>query len=185
LYFANFDQADLCISKFQRYQHRKAVVTSMKILMDRTLKEIVEQAYEEARLGRNGDFPDRDLVFAEVMADLESDGDAMRYLLGPLFELVTWWAHERKAIEYARRALSVQRRQPAPNIAEPFAAVIFCTADPEKVDYRMRSKWSRVLRYAADYKDLNEPLRDFVKRKGGINKCAGRFARRLGRGRGN
>ena len=113
------------------------------------------------------------------------DRDGIYRYLGPLFELVTWWAHERKAIEYARRALSVQRRQPAPNIAEPFAAVIFCTADPEKVDYRMRSKWSRVLRYAADYKDLNEPLRDFVKRKGGINKCAGRFARRLGRGRGN
>jgi hypothetical protein len=110
------------------------------------------------------------------------DRDGIYRYLGPLFELVTWWAHERKAIEYARRALSVQRRQPVPNIAEPFAAVIFCTADPEKVDYRTRSKWSRVLRYAADYKDLDEPLRDFVKRKGGINKCAGRYARRLGRG---
>ena len=31
-------------------------------------------------------------------------------------------------------------------------------------------------------KDLDEPLRDFIKRKGGINKCAARFARRLGRG---
>ena len=37
---------------------------------------------------------------------------------------------------------------------------------------------SRVLRYAAQYKDLDEPLRDFIKRKGGINKCASRFARR-------
>ena len=110
------------------------------------------------------------------------DRDGIYRYLGPLFELVTWWAHERKAIEYARRALSVQRHQPAPNIAEPFAAVIFCTADPEKVDYRTRSKWSRVLRYAADYKDLNEPLRDFIRRKGGINKCAARYARRLGRG---
>jgi hypothetical protein len=52
----------------------------MKILMDRTLKEIVEQAYEEARLRRIGEFPGRDLVFAETLADLESDGDAMRYL---------------------------------------------------------------------------------------------------------
>ena len=110
------------------------------------------------------------------------DRDGVYCYLGPLFELVTWWAHERKAIEYARRALSVQRRQPVPNIAEPFAAVIFCTADPEKVDYRTRSKWSRVLRYAADYKDLNEPLRDFIKRRGGLNKCAARYARRLGRG---
>ena len=76
------------------------------------------------------------------------------------------------------------RERQVSNIAEPFAAVIFCTADPEKVDYRMRSKWSRVLRYAADYKDLDEPLRDFIKRKGGINKCATRYTSRLGRHRG-
>jgi len=45
----------------------------------------------------------------------------------------------------------------------------------------MRSKWSRALRFAAEYKDLDEQLRNFIKRKGGINKCAARFARRLGR----
>ena len=37
-----------------------------------------------------------------------------------------------------------------------------------------------MLRYAAEYKDLKEPLRDFIRRQGGINKCAARFARRLG-----
>ena len=110
------------------------------------------------------------------------DRDGIYGYLAAVFELVMWWKHEHKAVEYARRALSIQRRQTVPNIAEPFAAVIFCTADPERVDYRMRSKWSRVLRYAADYKDLDEPLRDFIKRKGGINKCGSRFARRLGRG---
>ena len=52
---------------------------------------------------------------------------------------------------------------------EPFAAVILCTADRDKVDERTRSKWSRVLRFAADFKDLDERLRDFIKRKGGIN----------------
>ena len=52
----------------------------MKIRMDKILQEIVEQAYEEARLGRIGGFPDRDVVFAEALADLESQGDAMRYL---------------------------------------------------------------------------------------------------------
>jgi hypothetical protein len=54
--------------------------TSMKIWMDKILEEIVEQAYEEARLGRDRDFVDRDQVFAETLAELESDGDAMRYL---------------------------------------------------------------------------------------------------------
>ena len=110
--------------------------------------------------------------------------DGIYQYLAAVFELVMWWKHEHKAVEYARRALSVQRRQTVPNIAEPFAAIIFCTADPKKVDYRTRSKWSRVLRYAAAYKDLDEPLRDFIKRKGGINKCAIRYTRRLGRGAG-
>ena len=47
---------------------------------NKILQEIVDEGYEEAHLGRTGDFPDRDLVFAEVLADLEIDGDAMRYV---------------------------------------------------------------------------------------------------------
>ena len=58
---------------------------------------------------------------------------------------------------------------------EPFAAVILCTSDPNKVDDRTRSKWSRVLRYAAEFKDLDELLADFIKCRGGVNKCAARF----------
>jgi hypothetical protein len=38
------------------------------------------EAYEDGRLRRIGGFPDRERVFAEALADLESDGDAMRYL---------------------------------------------------------------------------------------------------------
>ena len=45
-----------------------------------------------------------------------------------------------------------------PTTDEPFAAVIFCTADRQKVDKRTRSKWSRALRYAAEYKTTAEPL---------------------------
>jgi hypothetical protein len=76
------------------------------------------------------------------------------------------------------------RRKDLPN-DEPFAAVILCTADRQKVDKRTRSKWSRVLRYAMEYKSSSEPLATFVQRKGGINKCAARFTRCLGqRGRG-
>jgi hypothetical protein len=57
--------------------------------------------------------------------------------------------------------------------------VIFCTADSAKVDKRTRSKWSRVMRYAIEYKSPSEPLAAFIQRKGGINKCAERFARFL------
>jgi hypothetical protein len=110
------------------------------------------------------------------------DRDGIYGYLTAVFELVSWWKHEQKAIQYARRALWLRGHRTLVKEPEPFAALIFCTADPEKVDYRMRSKWSRVLRYAAMYKDLDEPLRDFIKRKGGINKCATRYTRRLGRG---
>jgi hypothetical protein len=39
----------------------------------------------------------------------------------------------------------------------------------------------RVLRYAAEYKTNAEPLAQFVRRKGGIHKCAERFTRCLER----
>ena len=48
--------------------------------MDEILQEIVDQAYGAARLRRTGDFPDPDLVSAEVLAELEVAGDAMRYV---------------------------------------------------------------------------------------------------------
>jgi hypothetical protein len=65
---------------------------------------------------------------------------------------------------------------------DPFAAIIRCTADPAKADKRTRSKWSRVMRYAAVYKPDSDPLDQFIKRKGGINACAARFTWRMGRG---
>jgi hypothetical protein len=37
------------------------------------------------------------------------------------------------------------------------------------------------MRYAAEYKSDSEPLCTFIKRQGGINACAARFSRRLGR----
>jgi hypothetical protein len=101
--------------------------------------------------------------------------------LNAVFELVGVWAHEQKSKDYARVILWLHHRA-VQNKPEPFSAVILCTADRKKVDYRTRSKWSRVLRYAAEYKDLDEPLATFIKRKGGLNGCAVRFARRLGRG---
>ena len=38
----------------------------------------------------------------------------------------------------------------------------------------------RPLQYAAECKDKDEPLGEFIERKGGINECAARLARRLG-----
>ena len=52
----------------------------MKVALDKILTEYADQAFETARLGRNGAPPARDRVFAEMLAELEAAGDAMRFL---------------------------------------------------------------------------------------------------------
>jgi hypothetical protein len=108
------------------------------------------------------------------------DRNAIYGYLSAVFDLVMWWAAENRAVSRARWALRLQGMD-LPSTDESFAAIIRCTSDPGKVDKRTRSKWSRVLRYAAEYKPSSEPLERFIKRKGGINKCAGRFTRCLAR----
>jgi hypothetical protein len=108
------------------------------------------------------------------------DRDAIYSYLTAVFNLVAWWTAENCALERARRALRLQNIRPS-DYDEPFAAIVLVTSDPAKVDKRTRSKWSRVLRYAAEYKPSSEPLAAFIQRKGGINKCADRFTSCLGR----
>jgi hypothetical protein len=108
------------------------------------------------------------------------DRNAIYGYLSAVFDLVMWWKAEHRAIGRAHRALWLQGAD-SPTTNEPFAAIIRCTANLAKVDKRTRSKWSRVLRYAAQYKPSSEPLATFIQRKGGINKCASRFASCLGR----
>jgi hypothetical protein len=52
----------------------------MPILMDQVLTEYADQAYETTRLGRNGVHTAPELVSAEMLAELEATGEAMRYL---------------------------------------------------------------------------------------------------------
>ena len=107
--------------------------------------------------------------------------DAIYSYLTAVFDLVAWWKAEDRAISRARWALRLQNISPSDH-DESFTAIIRCTSDPAKVDKRTRSKWSRVLRYAAEYKPSSEPVAAFIRRKGGINECAARFTRCLGRG---
>jgi hypothetical protein len=108
------------------------------------------------------------------------DRNAIYGYLSAVFDLVMWWKAEDRAVTRARWALQLQHLD-LPTTDEPFAAIIFCTADRQKVDRRTRSKWSRLLRYAAERKTHSEPLTQFVRRKGGINECAESFAERFGR----
>jgi hypothetical protein len=110
--------------------------------------------------------------------------DAIYGYLTAVFELVAWWAAEKRALERAQKALRLRhilRHITPSDHDEPFAAIIRCTADPVKVDKRTRSKWSRALRWALEQKIPSEPLARFIKRKGGINECAAKFAHHVGR----
>jgi hypothetical protein len=109
------------------------------------------------------------------------DRNAIYAYLTAVYGLVAWWVAEGREIGRAQRALRLVRLEVSDR-EDPFAAVIRCTADPAKADKRTRSKWSRVLRYAAAYKPDSEALDQFVRRKGGINACTARFSRCLGRG---
>jgi hypothetical protein len=109
------------------------------------------------------------------------DRNAIYGYLTAVYGLVAVWAAEGREIDRARRALRLQRLEVSGR-EDPFAAIIRCTAEPAKADKRTRSKWSRVMRYAAAYKPVSEALNQFISRKGGINACATRFSRYLGRG---
>jgi hypothetical protein len=112
----------------------------------------------------------------------DRDRNAIYGYLTAVFALVTWWSAEGREIDRSRRALRLQRLKVSER-EDAFATIIRCTADPAKADKRTRSKWSRVMRYADEHKPDSEPLDQFVKRKGGINSCAARFSRGLGRGK--
>jgi hypothetical protein len=101
-----------------------------------------------------------------------------REFTAAVFDLIGWWMAENRALERAQKALRLRHINPFDH-EDPFAAVIRCTADREKVDKRTRSKWSRALRYALEYKSHSERLDRFMKRKSGINKCAARLRRRI------
>jgi hypothetical protein len=137
-------------------------------------------------IGQRDDFERVDKV---VLADVKKawteyqsirDRSAVYRYLHMVFMQVDWW--QRKPDEKREALRAVKRDNPNMELAEDeYAAVIMCTADCKKVDGKACSRWSRVLRYAAKYKPEKELLRDFLQRKGGINKCAARYTRRLGR----
>jgi len=54
----------------------------MPIPIDKILTEYADQAYEAARLGRNGVHTPRDLVRRKMLAELEATGYAMRFVNG-------------------------------------------------------------------------------------------------------
>jgi hypothetical protein len=109
--------------------------------------------------------------------------DGIYEFLDAVFELVYLWKVEHKDDDRSEQAFERFADRSVSLHSEPFAIMVATAASPDKIDRRTLSKFSRVLRLAAEFKAPGEPLKDFVKRKGGLNACAREFARRLGRHR--
>jgi hypothetical protein len=104
---------------------------------------------------------------------------AVYIYLSSVFTVIMRWRRLNCAVKNSRAAVRL-RANPPQMKPEPFAMVILCTSDPKIVDDKTRSKWSRVLRYAARAKPEGQRLTDFIKANGGLNECARRFARIAG-----
>jgi hypothetical protein len=98
-------------------------------------------------------------------------------VLGAIFNLVSRWEEEDRLEEALYRLLDSLKARVPLRIGEAFSVVIYCITP--HVDKKSRSKWARALRYAAATKPDGESIKGFLKRKGGINACASRYARTL------
>jgi hypothetical protein len=106
--------------------------------------------------------------------------DAVYKYLAAVFAVVVDHKGRRLTKRLLRRAFKFAGRSHDRN-ADPFATVIRCTCE-RNVDNKTISKWARSLRYVAYCKVPRTKLRTFMKRMGGINGCADRHSRYLGRG---
>ena len=102
--------------------------------------------------------------------------DAVYDYLRAVFRVVRRWRKEHRAKASSHQALKATGQAKRIRNVEPFAAVIFCTSAAHIVGAKTRSKSSRALRYAEQFKPDTERLAQFIKSKGGINECAARWS---------
>jgi hypothetical protein len=105
--------------------------------------------------------------------------DAVYPYLTAVFGAVSRWKKQHCAKARSHQLIGSANGHRATRSHEPFSVVIFCTSEPNKVDAKTRSKWSRALRYAERFKPNTQGLAQFIKSKGGINECADQFSGRL------
>jgi hypothetical protein len=86
-----------------------------------------------------------------------------------------------KILKKTLREIINTHREEDGDAFEANVAVWLYNSDGERYMTLELSPRSRVMRYAAAYKLDSEPLGQFIRRKGGVNSCAARFSRRLGR----
>jgi hypothetical protein len=155
------------------------------MLQSNVLSDVTKRFCSKAGFGYSNDALIQDLTrLHKIFCDFQSSRvrDTVYLYLAAVFDLVQWWSADNRASSRALRAFQTHGIK-APDAIEPYAAVIITTAFPTKLDKRTISKYARVLRYAERFKSNAESLQTFVRRKGGLNACAARYAKRLGRSR--
>jgi hypothetical protein len=104
--------------------------------------------------------------------------DAVYSYLKAVFTLVVDYKGRRRTKRLLQRAFQFAGL-PVDKNADPFATVIRCTSE-RNVDNKTISKWARALRYVARCKVPSTRLRTFMKKMGGVNSCADRWAQCFG-----
>ena len=130
----------------------------------------LQETRQANRLGR------RLAEISDVWDDVQESRrrDAVYKFLGAVFGVVTDYKGKRRR-QLLRRAyrfagLAFDEHQ------NPFAAIIRCTSDGQ-LDRKQISKYTRALMYVAQCKRSPSSVKRFMKRVGGINCCARRYAR--------
>ena len=105
--------------------------------------------------------------------------DAVYGYLEAVFAIITHYKVRRKTKKLLRHAFKLAEL-PFDRNADPFTAVIRCTSG-DAADNKTISKWARALRYVARWKEPGKPVTAFMKKAGGVNACADRYAQRTER----
>jgi hypothetical protein len=107
--------------------------------------------------------------------------DAVYGYLEAVFAIVEHYKVRRKTKTLLRHAFKFAEL-PFDRNADPFTATIRCTCD-DNVDIKTISKWARALRCVARCTVPPKQLKTFMREAGGVNACAGLYARYRRRGR--
>src|SRR4051794_11814872 len=94
-------------------------------------------------------------------ASRQHDRLAIYKYLRAVFDLAMVWKKEKDEQNRAKRALELAKSNLS--VVEPFAAIIACTSPKKHVDVKTRSKWARVLRFAAEFKTPAVSLTWFIR----------------------
>jgi hypothetical protein len=108
-------------------------------------------------------------AWKRYQANQEYDRDAIYDYLTVVFEVIREWRIEGKAYQYSLKALK-RADFPIRMKPDPYNRLIYCSS--EGSDTKKRHKWAKVMRWVARHNKKHRAFAVFVKKNGGLNKCA-------------